>query len=121
MSKRTSECSGCIGLMTETSSPIFRVTTHGDSWIISALGPVVGCPMNSGRFCMSIFKPKNPTETASQVSKPAAIVLGEGRHGVGVGKGRDEEAGGSPVDSSFVVMQLLDCGPPAQRLGPSIV
>jgi hypothetical protein len=70
---------------------------------------------------MSIFKPKNPAQMAAQLSSPAPIVLGDGRHGAGVVTGSVAEAGRSPVDLSFVFMRLLDGDRLAQRLRSSFI
>ena len=104
MSKRTSESSGCIGLMTETSSLTFLITTDGESWIMAALGLPDGCPTNSGRSCMSICNPKNPAEVTAQLRIPTATVLAERRPEGGVEMGGGRGAGDWPADGAFVVM-----------------
>src|SRR5213592_2168369 len=73
MSKRTSADSGWAGLITEMSSVTFLATTCGDSWINSAFVTLIGCPTNSGRSCINIFKPKNPQEIATQLNNAAVI------------------------------------------------
>jgi hypothetical protein len=96
--------------MTETSSLVLRVTTQGDSWIMSALSLLVGCPTNSGRSSISIFKAKNPAEMAAQARNPANKVLAAGRHGPGAGRW--------PVVVSFVIIRLIECDRPVQKFGP---
>src|SRR4051812_17001168 len=81
-----SEDSGCADLIAETSSLTLRTTIWGKSWTISALLTRMGWPTNSGRSCMSILRPKNPSDIATQLITPAAIGANNG-FGGGAGAG----------------------------------
>ena len=85
MSKLTSDDSGWIALITETSSLTFRTTICGESCTNSAMLTRIGWPTNSGRSCMSIFNPKKPSEIAAQPNKPVIIGANSGFRGTATG------------------------------------